>query len=660
MASGALSPKACPVRVFLRVRPADATEAVSDLACTPGTATMRGRTFPFDTCFANDAGCGGSQDDVYRRVGPSLLDAARSGMNATVLAYGQSGSGKTHTMFSGADGASPGIVPRLLNDLFARIADEANSSTGDHGAAVVVYCVTARMFEVYNERAYDMISASGRAQRKDAASEVRIRDGGVIEGINEPIVTSADAAAAVLSEGQKHRASGATNRNDRSSRSHAVFQLRVRREETTVVPTVATSAANDDDDDGSGAASKPTQAARSSTLTSLISLVDLAGSERYADAATGQAAEATRLREMVKINLSLSTLRRVIEALAKGGGALPPYRDSLVTRALSAAFGGNSQTAVVATVSPCIAHADDTFNTLQFAAVARRVVNKTSANANASNKMLDAMSAEIAALKLQLAEREAELAARALVASVGGPSSSPERTLCDRPGVADVAAQCDDDSRSEMDTLGQQLSHVTTLYEAALGDASEHAATTRQLALDVRAKDEQMSLLRRQIEALRRSHARGLDALLTERCDMARIVAAIREPLQREPGCPQCQAALVEVSTTAKQSARLEVALADAEDALAEARLEGVRLKRQSEALVRDLVHMQNKLNASATLQVRCDEQAALLDARETQIEKYLGEMQRLALENLQLKRDLDDARQAGVPRDTASVNDAG
>ena len=275
---------------------------------------------------------------MYADIGAPLLDNALRGFNSCVLAYGQTGSGKTHTMMGGVDGhgrlqvadpAAAGLIPRLCDDLFRRIAPAATPlarTTSGSRPVRLSWTVKASYVEVYNENVTDLLGG-----RKAVALQ-QSSTGFDLSGAAKLPVTSAEQVLALIAKGNEGRATGATSMNEHSSRSHAVVVLFLQETMHTTQRNGATT-------------EQPT---RSST----IKLVDLAGSERQSD--TG--ATGARLKEANNINKSLTTLGMVIRALGDPKRALPvPYRDSKLTKLLQDSFGGNSKTTMIATVGPSVA-----------------------------------------------------------------------------------------------------------------------------------------------------------------------------------------------------------------------------------------------------------------------------------------------------------------
>uniref|UniRef100_A0A8C4DBI8 Kinesin-like protein KIF13B n=1 Tax=Dicentrarchus labrax TaxID=13489 RepID=A0A8C4DBI8_DICLA len=311
------------------------------------------------------------QDVVFQCLGESLLDNAFMGYNACIFAYGQTGSGKSYTMMGSAE--QPGLIPRLCSSLFSRTVQEAREGES--------FTVEVSFMEIYNEKVRDLLDPKGNRQA------LRVREhnvfGPYVDGLSRLAVASYKDIESLMSEGNKSRTVAATNMNEESSRSHAVFNI------------ILTHTLMD------------LQSGTSGEKVSKLSLVDLAGSERAAK--TGAAGE--RLKEGSNINKSLSTLGLVISALADQGAGknknkFVPYRDSVLTWLLKDSLGGNSRTAMVATISPAADNYDETLSTLRYADRAKSIVNHAVVNEDPNARIIRELREEVEKLREQLTEAE--------------------------------------------------------------------------------------------------------------------------------------------------------------------------------------------------------------------------------------------------------------
>ena len=377
------------------------------------------QTFGYDFVYDDNeqAGIGGSevaavyQQRVFDDIGLQILDNALSGYNVSLLAYGQTSSGKTYSMMGQSDHNSPtaGLIPRVCSALFEHInTAPATSASGDK----LVRKVECSYLEIYSEKIRDLLDPTHR--------NLRIREnpktGPYVDGLSVCAVSTYDELAALMSAGNAERTIASTNMNAESSRSHAVF---------TVIYTQTT-------------LDEATKL--SSDVVSKVQLVDLAGSERVEQSG----ASGVRLREASQINKSLTTLGRVVQALAQrseerekslGGGVVPhrhsvsvggtlaaplrkprasvlsknddvfiPFRDSVLTWLLKESLGGNSRTIMLACVSPADSNWEETISTLRYASRAKSIVNTARINEDPNAQLIRTLKAEIDTLRSQLAQ----------------------------------------------------------------------------------------------------------------------------------------------------------------------------------------------------------------------------------------------------------------
>ncbi|XP_029281093.1 kinesin-like protein KIF13B isoform X2 [Cottoperca gobio] len=381
------------VKVAVRVRPMNRREKDLKTKCVvemegnqtvlhpaiinmnKGDSRNQSKVFAYDHCFwsidesQKDKFAG--QDVVFQCLGESLLDNAFMGYNACIFAYGQTGSGKSYTMMGTAE--QPGLIPRLCSSLFSRTVKEAREGES--------FTVEVSYMEIYNEKVRDLLDPKGNRQA------LRVREhnvmGPYVDGLSRLAVACYKDIESLMSEGNKSRTVAATNMNEESSRSHAVFNIILTH---TLIDL---------------------QSETSGEKVSKLSLVDLAGSERAAK--TGAAGE--RLKEGSNINKSLSTLGLVISALADQGAGknkskFVPYRDSVLTWLLKDSLGGNSRTAMVATISPAADNYDETLSTLRYADRAKSIINHAVVNEDPNARIIRELREEVEKLKEQLTEAE--------------------------------------------------------------------------------------------------------------------------------------------------------------------------------------------------------------------------------------------------------------
>ncbi|XP_067893707.1 kinesin-like protein KIF14 isoform X2 [Heterodontus francisci] len=309
-----------------------------------------------------------SQETIYKKIGFPLLEKAFEGYNTCLFAYGQTGSGKSYTMMGFSD---KGIIPRFCEQMFTKAANSEMHQ--------VTYHVEMSYFEVYNEKIHDLlVGGNGKMQIKQP---LRVREhpvfGPYVADLSLNVVTSYADIQGWLELGNKQRATAATGMNEKSSRSHSVFTLVMTQTKTEFVE----------------------EEEHEHSLTSRVNLVDLAGSERCFTAQTS----GDRQKEGVSINKSLFTLGKVISALSEHSQAKKkvfiPYRESVLTWLLKDSLGGNSKTAMIATISPSASNVEETLSTLRYAKQARQIINVAKVNEDSSAKLIRDLKLEIEKLK---------------------------------------------------------------------------------------------------------------------------------------------------------------------------------------------------------------------------------------------------------------------
>ncbi|CAH1112604.1 unnamed protein product [Psylliodes chrysocephalus] len=385
------------VKVAVRVRPFNQRELDMDAQLiiqmqgkTTGILNSKANTrdenirykeFTFDYSywsFDSESQNYASQELVYNDLGKEVIDCAFEGYNACVFAYGQTGSGKTFTMMGSPE--NQGLIPRICKALFEKMAE--NSKRGTTHRVQVSY------LEIYQERVADLL-------RGRDSNSLKVREhpkkGPYVQGLTSCLVTNYGHIQECMERGNSHRTTAATNMNDVSSRSHAIFTITfVQAGYCDGVP---------------------------SETVSKIHLVDLAGSERAdATGATGQ-----RLKEGAHINKSLVTLGSVISALAELSvdqngqkkSIFIPYRDSVLTWLLKDSLGGNSKTIMIAAISPADCNYGETLSTLRYANRAKNIINKPTVNEDPNVKLIRELRDEISKLRaLMFCEQRSDMLAQ--------------------------------------------------------------------------------------------------------------------------------------------------------------------------------------------------------------------------------------------------------
>ncbi|KAI8086791.1 kinesin-1 [Halteromyces radiatus] len=337
------------IRVFCRMRPSLASERTHDGAVAQVrffgkhgekmefteqvmsstiTGKMATKTYPFsfDKIFSPEH----SQQDCFEEIA-QLVQSALDGYHVCIFAYGQTGSGKTYTMQGPSqanDDSSMGMIPRAVLQIY-----QAVQMLTERGWT---YSMEGQFLEIYNEVIHDLlgdVSEYGKIKH-----EIRHEKNGKtsITGMTTVKLDSPTKVKLMLRKANQNRATGATLLNERSSRSHSVFILRLEGHNATT----------------------------GEQTSGVLNLIDLAGSERLATSgSTGD-----RLTEAKAINKSLSCLGDVIHALARNKeGCYIPYRNSKLTYLLQNSLGGNSKTLMFVNISPLTEHFGETLCSLRFA-----------------------------------------------------------------------------------------------------------------------------------------------------------------------------------------------------------------------------------------------------------------------------------------------------
>ncbi|XP_060732777.1 kinesin-like protein KIF14 [Tachysurus vachellii] len=310
-----------------------------------------------------------SQQMIYEKLARPLLERAFEGFNTCLFAYGQTGSGKSYTMMG--FGEEAGVIPRFCEELFARVSSADKKEVACH--------LEMSYFEVYNEKIHDLLVVMDEQNQKKMPLRVREHptDGPYVADLSTNVVSSYADVQTWLVLGNKQRATAATGMNDKSSRSHSVFTLVMTQTKTELVE-------GEEHDH---------------RIISRINLVDLAGSERCATAQTS----GDRLREGASINKSLLTLGKVISSLSEQAQGrrkiFIPYRESVLTWLLKESLGGNSKTAMIATLSPATSNVDESLSTLRYAQQARLIINVAKVNEDTNAKLIRELKAEVEKLR---------------------------------------------------------------------------------------------------------------------------------------------------------------------------------------------------------------------------------------------------------------------
>uniref|UniRef100_A0A672PY03 Kinesin-like protein n=1 Tax=Sinocyclocheilus grahami TaxID=75366 RepID=A0A672PY03_SINGR len=326
----------CCVKVMCRFRPLNESEITRGDKYIPkfkeDTVVISGKPYIFDRVFPPNT----TQEQVYDTCAKQIVKDVLDGYNGTIFAYGQTSSGKTHTMEGQLHNSQlKGIIPRIAQDIFDHIYSMDEN---------LEFHIKVSYFEIYLDKIRDLLDVS---KTNLAVHEDKNRVP-FVKGCTERFVSSPEDVMDVIDEGKSNRHVAVTNMNEHSSRSHSIFLINIKQENVET----------------------------EKKLSGKLYLVDLAGSEKVSK--TG--AEGSVLDEAKNINKSLSALGNVISALAEGTKTHVPYRDSKMTRILQDSLGGNCRTTIVICASPSVFNEAETKSTLMFGQRAKTIKNTVSVN----------------------------------------------------------------------------------------------------------------------------------------------------------------------------------------------------------------------------------------------------------------------------------------
>ncbi|XP_037386947.1 kinesin-1 heavy chain isoform X2 [Pygocentrus nattereri] len=329
-------PAECTIKVMCRFRPLNNSEVERGDKYIPkfqgeDTVVIAGKPYMFDRVLQSVT----TQEQVYNACAQKIVKDVLDGYNGTIFAYGQTSSGKTHTMEGNLhDTDAMGIIPRIVQDIFNYIYSMDEN---------LEFHIKVSYFEIYLDKIRDLLDVS-KTNLSVHEDKNRVP---YVKGCTERFVCSPEEVMDTIDEGKSNRHVAVTNMNEHSSRSHSIFLINVKQENTQT----------------------------EQKLSGKLYLVDLAGSEKVSK--TG--AEGAVLDEAKNINKSLSSLGNVISALAEGSTYVP-YRDSKMTRILQDSLGGNCRTTIVICCSPSSFNEAETKSTLMFGQRAKTIKNTVCVN----------------------------------------------------------------------------------------------------------------------------------------------------------------------------------------------------------------------------------------------------------------------------------------
>lgn len=448
------------VKVVVRCRPmngkeeAAACEQIVVMDVKLGQVSLRNprspssempKIFTFDAVYEYSS----KQGDLYDETVRPLVDSVLQGFNGTVFAYGQTGTGKTYTMQGiWADQEKRGIIPNAFEQIFTLISRSQDQQ----------YLVRASYLEIYQEEIRDLLS---KDQNKKLELKEKPETGVYIKDLSSFVTKNVKEIEHVMNVGNQSRAVAATNMNEYSSRSHAIFVVTVECSELGL--------------DG-----------ENHIRVGKLNLVDLAGSERQSK--TGVQGE--RLKEAAKINLSLSALGNVISALVDGKSTHIPYRDSKLTRLLEDSLGGNAKTIMVATLGPASSNYEESLTTLRYANRAKNIKNKPRINEDPKDALLREFQEEIARLKAQL-ERKGMLGKKR--------RKSQRKIILEGVEFIDEVEEAEDNIEKDMANYLKEQKETLEKEKLAIQDDHNLVAEEKQKLLEEKGK--MMEDLRKEQEA---------------------------------------------------------------------------------------------------------------------------------------------------------------
>jgi len=435
-------------------------EGAMDRVLAGGAAEARStaKDFQYDGVFDPEA----DQKSVYEAVGKPVLRDVLQGYNGSILAYGQTGSGKTHSLLNtgGRDGSAPkeaGLLPRVVAALFINISSDVKS----------VYGVEVAMFQIYNDTIDDLL-VEGHAQGKGA--NLLCQKGGNVLGLTWTQCKSPDELLKAFAKGRNNIVYAETKMNKASSRSHAVFQIKVSKRDRAI------------DKSQTGTKMRMTMGK--------LTIVDLAGSERIKKSGV----QGQQLKEAVNINGSLLAFGNVVSALAEKKKFIP-YRDSKLTQILEDSMGGNSKTSLLVCMSPSQESSNETLSTLEFASRAMKV--EVDASINEGTVTVDAgrLAADLAGEGINEELKQQHKMMQQL------EKSMKEKAAKDK-AVAEKATKELDEKKKEAEKAVRESSALVNKWKEAADAATKkekEAATKAAKALEQR--DAEMSKKVKELEA---------------------------------------------------------------------------------------------------------------------------------------------------------------
>ncbi|KAK1798859.1 hypothetical protein P4O66_007141, partial [Electrophorus voltai] len=479
----------CGVRVLCRFRPLNESEINRRDKYIPkfrdgDAVVIAGKPYVFDRVLPSNS----TQEQVYESCAKDTVRDVLDGYNGTIFAYGQTSSGKTHTMEGSLhDAQLMGIIPRVAHDIFDHIYSMEEN---------LEFHIKVSYFEIYMDKIRDLLDVS---KTNLAVHEDKNRVP-YVKGCTERFVSSPEEVMDVIDEGKANRHVAVTNMNEHSSRSHSIFLIRIKQEHLDTAHK----------------------------RMGKLYLVDLAGSEKVSK--TGAAGAV--LDEAKNINKSLSALGNVISALAEGTKTHVPYRDSKMTRILQDSLGGNCRTTVVICCSPSVVNEAETKSTLLFGQRAKRIRNTVCVNLELTveewKKKYEKEKAKSRSLKdiVERLQRELNQWRRGTCVSVEEQLNNEEQSkICDNtPIIGDTLLSLP--SLTAVDKE-QYKANISSLYKQ-LDDKDDEINLQTQLAEKLK---QQMDMLEELLASSRQDRAQAREELCSLHRDNEELRQKSREVL---------------------------------------------------------------------------------------------------------------------------------
>ncbi|CAH2001131.1 unnamed protein product [Acanthoscelides obtectus] len=568
--------------------------------------SIAGKVYLFDKVFKPNA----SQEKVYNEAAKSIVTDVLSGFNGTIFAYGQTSSGKTHTMEGVlGDPQKQGIIPRIVNDIFNHIyAMEEN----------LEFHIKVSYFEIYMDKIRDLLDVS-KVNLSVHEDKNRVP---YVKGATERFVSSPEEVFEAIEEGKSNRHIAVTNMNEHSSRSHSVFLINVKQENLE----------------------------NQKKLSGKLYLVDLAGSEKVSK--TG--AEGTVLDEAKNINKSLSALGNVISALADGNKSHIPYRDSKLTRILQESLGGNARTTIVICCSPASFNEAETKSTLEFGKRAKTVKNVVCVNeeltAEEWKRRYEKEKEKVARLKGKVEKLEEELNRWR-----SGETVKPEEQInlqdlliTDAVTPLMIGSTLGIEERTKLEQERERLYQQLDEKDEEINQQSQYVEKLKEQMLE---QDELIASTRRDYEALQAEMNRIQQENESAKEEVKEVLQALEElAVNYDQKSQEVEAKNKEMETLSEELMQKQASLNTTTTELQQLRdMSSHQKKRIAEMLsnlLRELGEIGTTLGGTGTEQLKISNDAAKLEEEFTVARLYISRMKTEVTNLTQRLREIENKEQ--------------